>query len=239
MPTLNDYGSVVEATTREELLDALVDVAHKLDFPLLTTVLVLERPQRPSAFIPLSNVPQAFLEASSDEAASRRDPVMQRLSKTSLPIIWDQRTYVAGGAADLWEIQAPFGYHNGIAVALHLPGARHFLLGVDRQQRLPTSSKQITRLLADVHLLAVHAQDVAVRLLAPLAQPDPTVQLTPREIEVLRWTMHGKDASAIGQILGLSVHTVKFHAENATRKLGCENKHGAVLRALEYGLLLS
>lgn len=237
MPTLQDYACVADASTRDELRDSLISLAAKLDFPLLTTMLVIERPQQPPACVPLSNVPPGFAEASLEATGIKRDPVLHALARSHLPFVWTQRTYTDAAAGDLWEIQAPFGYHNGVAVALHLPGARHFLLGVDRQDRLPTRSKQLSRLLADVHLMAVHAQAAAVRLLTPLVQQDPSVQLTPREIEVLRWTKLGKDAAAIALILGLSVHTVKFHCENAIRKLGAENKHGAVIKALEFGLL--
>lgn len=237
MPTLQDYTSVADAASREELRGALISLADKLGFPLLTTMLVIERPQRPAACVPLSNVPAGFAEASVEQTGIKRDPVLRALSKTHLPFIWTQRTYADAGAGDLWDIQAPWGYHNGVAVALHLPGARHFLLGVDRQDRIPTGSRQLSRLLADVHLMAVHAQAAAVRLLTPLVQPEASAQLTPRELEVLRWTRLGKDAAAIALILGLSVHTVKFHCENAIRKLGAENKHGAVIKALEFGLL--
>lgn len=233
MPNLQDFASVSQATTRQELLGSLIALANKLDFPLITSMLVTERPQEAPICVPLSNVPAGFAEASLEPTGIKRDPVISALTKTHLPIVYSQKTYTDAGAGDLWDIQAPFGYRSGVAVALHLPGARHFLLGVDRDQRLPTGSKQLSRLLADVHLMAVHAQAAAVKLL----KPDLGVELTPREVEVLRWTMRGKDAAAIAAILGLSVHTIKFHAENAIRKLGVENKHVAVTKALEYGLL--
>ncbi|WP_284620493.1 helix-turn-helix transcriptional regulator [Aquabacterium humicola] len=237
MPTLNDYQAVAEARTKDELLAALLAVAHKLDFGLLNTLLVVERPQQAAVTVPLANTPDGFEEASREPSASKRDPVLQKLKRLSIPIVWDQSTYADEDAVDLWDAQAPFGYRTGVAVALHLPGARHFLLGVDREHALPKNQMKLTRLLGDIQLLAVHAQDAAVRLLAPLAQPTVAVSLTRRETEVLHWTMLSKDTSAIAQILGLSPNTVKFHAENAMAKLNCESRHAAVLRALEYGLL--
>lgn len=237
MPTLRDFDAVAEARTRDDLLQALVAVAQKLGFPLLTTLLVIERANQPKALVPLANTPAAFEAESRDPQAWKRDPVLRSLSRLSVPIVWDQQTYAAAGAGDLWEVQAPFGYRNGVAVALHMPGARHFLLGIDRDEKLPSGEQRLARLLADVQFLAVHAQDAAVRLLAPLALPSNTPPLTARELDVLRWTMLGKDAQAIADILGVSRRTVKFHVDNAIAKLSCENKHAAVLRALEYGLL--
>ena len=90
--------------------------------------------------------------------------------------------------------------------------------------------------MADLQLLAVHAQDAASRLLIT-PQHDEQPRLTPREIEILRWTMDGKSAWSVGEILGVSVHTVNFHLRNSMRKLDATTKHQAVLKAIALGLL--
>jgi DNA-binding CsgD family transcriptional regulator len=63
------------------------------------------------------------------------------------------------------------------------------------------------------------------------------VQLTPRELECLQWTMQGKTAWEVGKILGISEQTAARHLNNATRKLDCTSKHQAVLKALRLGLI--
>jgi DNA-binding CsgD family transcriptional regulator len=86
-------------------------------------------------------------------------------------------------------------------------------------------------------LFAVHAQDAASRILTP-APADPALpSLTPRELESLRWTMEGKTAWEVGNVLGITERTAALHVNNATHKLGCINKHQAVLKALRLGLL--
>ncbi len=77
-------------------------------------------------------------------------------------------------------------------MALHLPEGRHFLLGVDRDQPLPADPAELQRLVADLQLFAVHAQDAALRLLVPEPLQPERPALTPRELEALRWTMEGK-----------------------------------------------
>mgnify|MGYP000452763509 CR=1 FL=1 len=72
---------------------------------------------------------------------------------------------------------------------------------------------------------------------APTAPPPPDSVLTPREIESLRWTMDGKTAWEVGNILGISERTAVLHVNNAMHKLGCINKHQAVLKALRLGLI--
>jgi DNA-binding CsgD family transcriptional regulator len=164
--------------------------------------------------------------------------LLQKLKRLSVPVIYDQTTYVKSGAADLWEQQARFGYHTGVAVALHLPNHVHFVLGVDRRDPLPRDDLLMTRLMGDLQLVAVHAQDAAMRLLkrdAPSASDDQA--LTPRELEVLKLTMEGLTAAQISDRLTISVPTVNFHTRNLREKLGAHSKHQAVLTALRRGLL--
>lgn len=98
-----------------------------------------ERPGRQPLSIPVGNTPEAFVEAHLDKDNSLRDPVMFRLKRQSVPFTYDQTMYVNEGAADLWDLQAPFGYRSGIATALHMPGGMHFLMGVDRNSALPSN----------------------------------------------------------------------------------------------------
>lgn len=149
---------------------------------------------------------------------------MQRLKSSSVPFLYDQAFYVNAGAGDLWEEQAPFGYRTGVSMALHLPGGRHFMLGVDRDEPLPTSSQALTRLMADLQLLGVFAQEAALRVLIK-DDASPAVNLTPREREVLQWTREGKSAWTVGQILGMTDNTVNFHLKNVMAKLGASSKH--------------
>jgi DNA-binding CsgD family transcriptional regulator len=119
-----------------------------------------------------------------------------------------------------------------------MPEGRHFVLGVDREQPMPKDPIEVTRMVADLQLFAVHAQDAALRILVPAALHPERPALTPRELEGLRWTMEGKTAWEVGEVLGISERTAVLHINNAMHKLGCTNKHQAVLKALRLGLIL-
>jgi DNA-binding CsgD family transcriptional regulator len=229
--------SVMQARNRTEFRDELVRFAKGAGFEFVAATAVIDHVVGDTEFIGVNNTPADYLNVFQDGSIGRRDPVMQHCKRHSVPIVWDQATYTTNGAGDVWEEQARFGYKTGVNLALHLPEGRHFILGVDRDQPLPRSPVELTRIVADVQLFAVHAMDAAMRLLVPeRLQPERPV-LTPREVECLSRTMDGKTAWEVGNLLGISERTAVLHLQTAMRKLGCVNKHQAVLKALRLGLI--
>jgi DNA-binding CsgD family transcriptional regulator len=231
------YSSVLQAQDRNEFRDEVVRFGRALGFDTVSAVAVVDRGIGRSDFVVVDNTPQEFLSVFNDPRAMQRDPVMQHCKRQSLPIIWDQGTYTSQGQGELWEEQARYGYQTGIAMALHLPEGKHFMLGVDRDRALPSDRHELTRVVADLQLFAVHALDAAMRVLLPSDPAPDAPSLTPRELEAMRWTMDGKTAWEVGSILGITERTAVLHLNNAMRKLGCVNKHQAVLKALRLGLI--
>jgi DNA-binding CsgD family transcriptional regulator len=232
-----DYLSVLEAKDQDQFRSVIIRFAQQLGFETVSAMVAIDRPDTASEFVAVHNTPLAFEQNYENLNIGRRDPVMQHCKRQSVPIIWGQRTYVDRGVADIWEHQAQYGYRNGIAMALHLPEGRHFLLGVDRAQDLPADRPELTRMVADLQLFAVHAQDAAMRVLVSQALQPERPALTPRELDVLRWTMDGKTAWETGSLLSIAERTVVQHLQNAMKKLGCNSKHQAVLKALRLGLI--
>lgn len=228
------FIDIAEAESLQAFEKHLIDFAGELDFGIVAAALVVDHPGSESAFYAIGNGPDEFANAAKSLEDSKRDPVMKRLKKLSVPFVYNQSLYVSEGAGDLWEQQAQYGYKTGISVALHLPGNKHFLLGVDRETPMPKNTSHVGRMLADLQLAAVHAQDAALRLLGDqVSKP----LLSPRELEVLRWSMHGKTAAETAQILGISAATVNYHVGRTLIKLEVESKHHAVLKAINLGLL--
>jgi DNA-binding CsgD family transcriptional regulator len=231
------FTSVLEARNVEELRGEVLRFTKWLGFDLMNAFIAVDKPVGGADFYSIDNTPEAYRPSFEDEEISHRDPVMQHCKRHSTPIIWNQSTYLESGLIEKWERQASFGYRTGVGMALHLPDGKHFMIGVDRDQALPASPTEITRIVADLQLFAVHAQDAAMRLLVPTAQALDMPQLTARELEALRWTMDGKTAWEVGAILGISERTAVLHVNNAMHKLGCTSKHQAVIKALRLGLI--
>lgn len=232
-----DYLSVLEARSEAEFRSVVVRFAQNLGFDTVSAMVVVDRLGGEFEYVTIHNTPQAYLATFKDERESRRDPVLQHCKHHTVPIIWNQKTYLLNDAIDQWEHQAFYGYRNGIAMALHMPEGRHFIIGVDRNSTLPEDPSELTRMVADLQLFAVHAQDTALRVLVPEALRPERPALTPRELDVLRWTLDGKTAREISELLGIGERTSVFHLQNAMQKLHCNSKHQAVLKALRLGLI--
>jgi two-component system nitrate/nitrite response regulator NarL len=70
---------------------------------------------------------------------------------------------------------------------------------------------------------------------AATSLPEP---LTPRETEVLQLVGEGLTNRAIGERLGISEHTAKFHVNAILGKLGARSRSEAVAQAARLGLFL-
>jgi DNA-binding CsgD family transcriptional regulator len=228
--------SVLEAKSHVEMRKTTIQFAHQLGFDLVTAIAVVDKPGSGTSFYCVDNAPSAFDEVRCTRDNGQQDPVMQHCKTSSLPMFWDQNTYIAAGRAEKWEEQARYGYGTGISVATHLPAGRHFCIGVDRDRPLPSCPEEVARMAADLQLFAAYMQDIALRILPP-PETVQGPQLSSRELECLRWTTEGKTAWEVGRILAISEQTAVRHLNNATHKLGCVNKHQAVVRALRCGLL--
>jgi DNA-binding NarL/FixJ family response regulator len=65
------------------------------------------------------------------------------------------------------------------------------------------------------------------------AQPLEKLGISSREAEILLWMAQGKSNADIGTLCGISVGTVKKHANHIFEKLGVEGRTSATLRAVE------
>ena len=235
---LQDYLDISDAPDMAALETRLVRFANELDFEIISGALFVEHATGRVSSFHLGNTPEAFSSTFASPAIGKRDPVMRRLKRLSAPFVYDQTMYTNEQAGDLWDAQAPYGYKTGIAIALHLPGGKHFVMGVDRYKALPANDMVIAQMMADLLLLAVHAQETAVRLLASQAIGVERVpHLTDRELEILKWTAEGKSGWAVSQILNIGEHNVKYHIGKILVKLDVGSKHQAAAKARGLGLI--
>jgi DNA-binding NarL/FixJ family response regulator len=70
-----------------------------------------------------------------------------------------------------------------------------------------------------------------------LAERMPSVELTPREVEVLTCITQGRSNREIGEELGIAEKTVRIHVSSLLEKMGARDRTQATIYALQRGLV--
>jgi two-component system nitrate/nitrite response regulator NarL len=106
--------------------------------------------------------------------------------------------------------------------------------------RTTTAENLAVALTAAAQGLAVIDPAIAAALLPvrDSSPAQPTEELTPRELQVLRLMAEGQSNKTIARALGISEHTVKFHVNAILGKLNAQSRTEAVVHATRLGLIL-
>lgn len=172
-------------------------------------------------------------------AAAGRDsgttPVASYVQQNPDPIYWDEiegrRALSAREKAHL-AIMREAGAVNGLSMQVFGPHGRNaiFSLGLG-----PDVLRLDVETLRAVQTACQSAHQRYCALLIPTLGETP--ELSPREAEVLAWVAQGKSNASVGEILGISAHTVDAHLRRIYLKLGVFDRVSAALRGLGFGLI--
>ncbi len=222
------------ATTEESVFQALLSAAQGLGFEHCAYGLRLAVPVSNPKVVTLNNYPLSWQERYQAAGYIAVDPSVRHGVVTRAPLVWTDDVF--SSAHELWEEARQQGLKVGWAQS-SLDGS-----GVGGMLTLSRSGERLTETeLAGKEMQMrwlVQAAHLALsRLMQPRFTAQPETPLTPREIEVLKWSADGKTAGEIGEILSIAVPTVNFHIKNVVLKLKAANKTAAVVRALMSGLL--
>jgi DNA-binding CsgD family transcriptional regulator len=66
----------------------------------------------------------------------------------------------------------------------------------------------------------------------------PAIELSARELQVLRLLAEGSSNKSIARRLGITPHTAKFHVASIVAKLGASGRTDAVAKAMRLGLVM-
>jgi len=162
-------ASIGEASNFDDLTARVLKAAHELGFGLVSGALVHGRLGSVGGSVKsFGNPPEAYLQSATSLTDGLRDPVLSRILARPGVVKYDQATYVEAGSADLWDLQAAFGYRFGVTVSHHAAGhGEVFFLGVDGPDRLPQGPVAAMRLHAALHLLSLKAQQCVERMMRP------------------------------------------------------------------------
>lgn len=225
------YQSVLAAQNADEFKAELVRFSGNLGFRTTNVITVIDRPDAPTQFINVSNVPDTAWH-DLDPTVGRRDPLMQHLKFHSTPMVWGPQSYQAPIVSDIYDIISAFGLKSGIGLAQHMPNGIHFYYGVEVDQEQTLQPKQLRHIIAEMQAFSVHACDTAARLFVPADKKEPKIQLSAAQGNILRWILDGSSVSEVADRMNLSQSDTQKQVRAAVEILRCANEHQAALKAV-------
>jgi LuxR family transcriptional regulator/LuxR family quorum-sensing system transcriptional regulator CciR len=164
----------------------------------------------------------------------RINPMLQHARGNPEPFYWSEalgEAEIDPAFVDYVAAARAGGVEDGLGIEVYGPNGRNGYCGLALPAgRAPLPGEEVADFhwacqLAHLRYCALRAEDIA--------PPD----LSPRESEVLAWVARGKSNAIIGEILGISAHTVDAHLRRIYLKLGVGDRISATLRALGVGLI--
>lgn len=214
--------------------NTLVSEAQRLGFDFFAYGIRIPFPVSRPEIITVNNYPRQWQLIYKNNNYFSIDPTVQHCLRSPLPIIWSDEVF--SETRELWEGARSFGLRVGWAQSSRDAS------GITGMVTLARSGEQLTAAeLRDKGLrMSWFAQMAHLGLSKCITSRhplEPLVQLTQREVAVLRWTADGKTSGEIAEIVGISERTVNFHINNAMEKLGVTNRTAAAVKAAVLGLV--
>ena len=235
--TFDTIQKIRQASSPKELMVILAEVGEQFGFAKACAIATIPQPKQNFAeYCYAERWPDGWHERYLARRYLDHDPVIKWLRKAEDPIAWHElgggrvgdknATLIMNEASDFTLLKGfniPIRSIKGELATVVFAGDRFDLAWEDRPVLL---------------LIAIYAHDriremMGVRPIHP-GQERP---LTPREIEVLKWTAEGKTSQDIAEILDVAVPTVQTHIANLCRKLDVVTRAQATARAIRWGIL--
>lgn len=163
------------------------------------------------------------------------DPVRSLAALSAAPFRWRQvrsmRTLSSEEQAFLDEVDR-YSPVDGLIVPVFGPGRKNGYIALG----LPDRELELPPLILGKFRVTCQYMHQRYCELVP-SNETPTVNLSKREREVLRWVARGKSNSVIADILGVSSNTVDTHLRRIYGKLNVSDRVSAALAGLATGFI--
>ncbi len=191
----------------------------------------------PSSFM-VTNWPEEWRAAYFDRQFGRRDPTLRALAQTSQTFTVTELRQGRMGFApteeelEVLDFAAGLGLPSGLIVPVFR--ARGYTGVCCLVGNAPEPTPEIR---ARLQFIAEHTHDRLRALSAAQSVGEVTETLSPRETQILVLARQGLSDAGIAQSAAISVRTVRFHFDNARRKLAARSRAEAIAIAVAQHLL--
>lgn len=236
---LEVFHYAAQAETSDDVRDAMVRFQELFPFDrLLGGLARLGLSGKFEGFTNVVNVsyPDEWLYLYWKNGYAGVDPVFRAASHSSGTHIW-KRTYqqaTSNEELEFIETARGFGLTDGITTSSVDPAcglATFFSFAGEEEVDTERYAQLVEYLGHHLHLALMRT----ARRDAP-ATEQCIKELSPREVTILNWIKNGKTNWEVGQILGVTERTVRFHLASIFSKLDVTSRSQAVATAMEHGL---
>ncbi|WP_020649669.1 helix-turn-helix transcriptional regulator [Solimonas variicoloris] len=181
------------------------------------------------------NFPLEWLNQYREREYFRVDPVARELFGAGRPLLWHElrKRNVVDGAKQFYADARDFGLNEGFSFGARFSqssSASFFTCICDEREMVRHRRHAVM-----IEFLTPHLHEALAKVHLGLLKEAPV--LSDREREALNWAKFGKTDWEISLQMGIGARTVKFHLENAMRKLQANNRVQAMAIALSQGLI--
>lgn len=220
--------------TDHEFFEKIKSIANDMGFDYCAYGMRIPLPVSNPKVYMFNNYPSCWQEIYRSNHYLNTDPTVHHCLHSPLSLIWSEDLF--SGTQAMWEEARSFGLNVGWAQSCRTADGLVGMTTLARDSE-PISKAELHKKEADMiwlnHIMHIGmSRRFGTRLLA-----EDRAKLTPREIEVLRWTADGKTSNEVSMILNIAERTVNFHIANVITKFQVVNKTAAVIYAALMGVL--
>jgi len=185
-----------------------------------------------------SNYSSKWRSKYDDEKMAYVDPTVSHCATKCIPLIWTPEVFAARKQKEMYEEACGHGLRSGVTLPVH--GAKGelgmlcFVSDINPDRKF---QRDIVRNIPELACLRDFICETSARFMSATNCADPSVPLTARELECLKWSVTGKSSWDIGQILNCTESGVNFHFKNIRRKFGTSTRRQALVKAIGLGII--
>ena len=230
------YAELFNFETEEKWSKSICGITAQFGFEQ-TLLAILKNKYDPleNAFI-RSNYSSDWRSTYDNQKLGYVDPTVTHCLTSTGPLVWTPEVFVSSKQKYMYEEAASYGLRSGVIFPIHGANGEFGMFTVVSETLNNSSNRK--ELLNAIPILSI-IRDYVFQSSKKFIKNNLTVdvQLTPRELEVLKWAMVGKSAWEKSIILNCSESTIKFHLSNIRRKFDVGTVQQAIISAIRLGII--
>ncbi|MFT4089491.1 MAG: LuxR family transcriptional regulator [Asticcacaulis sp.] len=185
----------------------------------------------------MHNYPEDWQKYYAEKGFERLDPVLKAAGLYNYAFRWralERAHRLSERQIRFFRLGEEAGLRHGIGIPMS--GDKAQIAGIAM-----ASAERVDAVRSDLDIISAYCNQffMAYKRMkgAEASSSQIMASLSKKETEVLQWVAAGRSDDDIGQILGISVHTVDTHLRHIYQKLEVNNRVSAVVKAIISGLI--